>query len=120
MLARRLPPDELYDWFARLRLRRRDGDDIADAVALSGRLVQRLELAADPAEARKLIDPHAPDGALLALALAPPGVASGWLERYFQELRDIRLEISGGDLAALGLEESPRVGRSSTRSCAGS
>ncbi len=110
VLARRLPPDELYDWFARLRLRRRDGDDIADAVALSGRLVQRLELAADPAEARKLIDPHAPDGALLALALAPPGVASGWLERYFQELRDVRLEISGGDLAALGLEESPRVG----------
>ena len=26
VLARRLPPDELYDWFERLRLRRRDAD----------------------------------------------------------------------------------------------
>ena len=32
------------------------------------------------------------------------------LERYFDELRDVHLEISGGDLAELGLAESPRVG----------
>ena len=51
-----------------------------------------------------------PTGRCLRSRLPRPGVASGWLERYFQELRDVRLEISGGDLAALGLEESPRVG----------
>jgi len=110
VLARRLPSDELYEWFERLRLRRRDAEDIADAVAVSAKLVQRLELAGEAAEARTLIDPHAPDGALLALALAPPGAAAGWLERYFQELRDVRLEITGADLASLGLAESPRVG----------
>jgi hypothetical protein len=32
------------------------------------------------------------------------------LIRYFEELRNVRLEISGVDLAALGLGESPRVG----------
>ena len=32
------------------------------------------------------------------------------LERYFEELRDVRLEISGADLAELGLGESPQVG----------
>lgn len=32
------------------------------------------------------------------------------LVRYFEELRDVRLEISGGDLAELGLGESPKVG----------
>ena len=32
------------------------------------------------------------------------------LERYFGELRDVRLEISGADLAELGLGESPQVG----------
>ncbi|MGH3061216.1 MAG: hypothetical protein ACRDNA_07375, partial [Gaiellaceae bacterium] len=32
------------------------------------------------------------------------------LERYFEELRAVHLEISGGDLAELGLTESPRVG----------
>ena len=34
----------------------------------------------------------------------------GRLVRYFEELRSVRLEISGGDLAGLGVEESPRVG----------
>ena len=110
VLARRLPPDELYEWFARLRLRRRDGDDVADAVAVSGRLLERLAAVVEPAEARRLIEPHAPGGALLALALAKPGPAERWLVRYFEELRDVRLEVSGRDLAELGLDESPRVG----------
>ena len=110
VLARRLPPAELYEWFGRLRLRRRDGDEIADAVVVSGRLVEALEHVDEPAEARRLIEPHAPGGALLALALARPGAAADWLERYFEELRDVRLEISGADLAELGLRESPRVG----------
>jgi hypothetical protein len=38
------------------------------------------------------------------------GRARKRLERYFEELRDVRLEISGGDLADLGLGESPQVG----------
>jgi hypothetical protein len=33
-----------------------------------------------------------------------------WLRRYLDELRDVRLEITGADLDALGLHESPRVG----------
>src|SRR5687768_12214311 len=37
-LARRLTPDELYDWFGRLKLRRRDADLIADAVTVAPRL----------------------------------------------------------------------------------
>jgi hypothetical protein len=32
------------------------------------------------------------------------------LEDYFGRLRDVRLEITGSDVAALGLAESPRVG----------
>jgi hypothetical protein len=32
------------------------------------------------------------------------------LARYFDELREVRLEISGADLADLGLAESPQVG----------
>jgi tRNA nucleotidyltransferase (CCA-adding enzyme) len=110
VLARRLTPDELYDWFGRLKLRRRDADVAADAVTVAPRLIERLEEVETPAEARRLIEPHDADGALLALALAPPGVAAEWLRRFFEELRDVELEISGGDLVALGLGESPRVG----------
>ena len=109
VLARRLPPDELYDWFARLKLRRRDADRIADAVTVAPRLHSLLADADEPARIRALVEPHDPDGALVALASAPPP-ARERLVRYFEELRSVRLEISGGDLAELGLTESPRVG----------
>lgn len=109
VLARRLPPDELYEWFERLRLRRRDADLIADAVTVAPRLGERLAAADEPAAVRAIVEPHDPDGALLALATADEPARSR-LERYFADLRDVRLEISGGDLASLGLAESPRVG----------
>jgi tRNA nucleotidyltransferase (CCA-adding enzyme) len=109
VLARRLPPDELFDWFARLRLRQRDAERIADAVIVGPRLAGLLADAHEPAEIRRLVEPHDPDGAIYALALAR-GEARRRLERYFEELRGVRLEIGGGDLAGLGLAESPRVG----------
>jgi hypothetical protein len=110
VLARRLPPEELFDWFLALRLKRRDAERIADAVGFSARLLAQLEHVTEAAEAQSLIAPHDPEGAILALAAAETGAACTWLERYFADLRDVELEISGGDLAALGLSESPRVG----------
>jgi tRNA nucleotidyltransferase (CCA-adding enzyme) len=109
VLARRLPPDELYEWFERLKLRRRDADRIADAVTVAPRLRELAAVTAEPAALRELIRPHDPDGALLALTGAE-GAAREGLLRYFEELRSVRLEISGGDLVELGLTESPRVG----------
>jgi tRNA nucleotidyltransferase (CCA-adding enzyme) len=106
-LARKLPPDELYDWLDRLKVRRRDAERIAAAITVAPRLVERLrERDADPAEVVALAEPYAPDAPLFALALAdlPP------LEDYFRRLRDVRLEITGTDVADLGLAESPRVG----------
>ena len=109
VLARRLPPDELYDWFGRLRLRRRDADRIADAVTVAPRLLELLETTKEAAAVRALLEPHDPDGGLFALAEAAPP-ARDRIVRYFEELRGVRLEISGIDLAQLGLGESPRVG----------
>jgi tRNA nucleotidyltransferase (CCA-adding enzyme) len=105
-LARRLSPDEAYDWLQRLKVRRRDAEAIAAAVTVGPRLVERLQDGAEPAEVVGLADPYAPDAPLFALALAelPP------LQEYFERLREVRLEVSGADLADLGLEESPRVG----------
>jgi hypothetical protein len=53
-----------------------------------------------------LAEPYAPDAPLLALAQADLPA----LENYFRRLRDVRLEITGSDVADLGLAESPRVG----------
>lgn len=106
-LARRLPPDEVYGWLERLKMRRRDVEQVAHAVTVAPRLVERLreeELSA--AEVVALAEPYAPDTPLFALALADLPA----LHRYFSDLRAIRLEVTGADLAELGLGESPRVG----------
>jgi tRNA nucleotidyltransferase (CCA-adding enzyme) len=106
-LARKLPPDEVYGWLERLKIRRRDAEQIAAAVTVGPRLVERLrDRDVEPAEVVALADRYAPDAPLCALALAD-------LERlhaYFRGLRDVRLEVTGSDLAELGLDESPRVG----------
>jgi hypothetical protein len=105
-LARHLPPDEVYAWLARLKVRRRDAEQIAAAVTVGPKLVERLHGDLGPADVVALAEPHAPDAPLYALALERLEP----LERYFRELRRVRLEIGGAELADLGLAESPRVG----------
>jgi len=106
-LARRLPPDEVYGWLERLKIRRRDADQIAHAVTVGPRLVERLQAEdLSAAEVVAFAEPYAPDTPLFALALAELPA----LRRYFSDLRGIRLEVTGADLAELGLGESPRVG----------
>jgi tRNA nucleotidyltransferase (CCA-adding enzyme) len=109
VLARRLSSTEVLDWAERLKLRRRDAERIADAVAVAPRLRDLVGATREPAALWQRVAPHDPDGALLALATSK-GRARKRLERYFEELRDVTLEISGGDLAELGLGESPQVG----------
>jgi hypothetical protein len=96
-------------WAEGLKLRRRDAERIADAVTVAPRLRELAAATRQPAELWAKVAPHDPDGALVALAQSK-GRARKRLEQYFEKLRDVRLEISGGDLAALGLDESPRVG----------
>ena len=106
-LARKLPPDEVYGWLQRLKMRRRDTEQIAAAVTVGPRIVERLrDQDVEPAEIAALADRYAPDAPLFALALADQEP----LHAYFRGLRDVRLEVSGTDLAELGLAESPRVG----------
>jgi len=109
VLARRLSSTEVLDWAEGLKLRRRDAERIADAVAIAPRLRDVVGATKEPAALWQRVAPHDPDGALLALATSK-GRARKRLERYFEELRDVTLEISGGDLAELGLGESPQVG----------
>ena len=107
VLARGMTPDEAYDWLDRLRVRRRDVDRIVGAIAVAPRIVERLSHERlDPAQVVALAEPFAPDGPLLALALADVPA----LRDYFSRLRKVELEIDGNDLVRLGAEESPRVG----------
>jgi tRNA nucleotidyltransferase (CCA-adding enzyme) len=107
-LARRMPSDEVYGWLTRLKVRRRDADRVAAAVTVGARLAARLAAGEDvaPSEVVALAEPYAPDAPLFALALGDAPA----LHRYFAELQAVRLEVTGADLAELGLGESPRVG----------
>ncbi len=107
VLARKLPPDEVYAWLERLKVRRRDAERIAAAVTVAPVVVERLAAEQlEPAQVVELVEPYAPDAPLFALALADLAA----LHDYFRRLRDIRLVIGGGDIVALGVGESPRVG----------
>ena len=103
-LARRLPPEEITDWLDGLKVRRPDGQQIAGAIVEGPRIAQALE--GDPADVVALAEPRDPDAPLFALALTD----SPKLHDYFERLRGMRLEVTGADLAELGLGESPRVG----------
>jgi tRNA nucleotidyltransferase (CCA-adding enzyme) len=107
VLAKEMTSGEVYDLLERLRVRQRDVHRIAGAVTVAPRIVERLRAERlDPAQVVALADLYAPDAPLLALAHEDRPE----LRDYFVRLRDVRLEIGGQDLAALGLPESPRVG----------
>ncbi len=106
-LAREMSSDEAYDWLQRLRVRRRDIDMIVGAVTVGPRMAERLrEEPLEPAQVVALADAFAPDGPLFALA----GEEQPALREYFERLRNVQLEIDGGDLVAMGVAESPRIG----------
>ncbi|HEY8192718.1 MAG TPA: hypothetical protein VIF36_02225, partial [Gaiellaceae bacterium] len=106
-LARKLPPDEVYAWLRRLKMQRRDLEQIAAAVTVGPRLVDRLRAdSIEPADVVAAADPYAPDAPLFAMALEEHSE----LDDYFRRLRNVELEVSGADLAELGLDESPEVG----------
>jgi tRNA nucleotidyltransferase (CCA-adding enzyme) len=107
VIGREMTSEEVYGWLERLKVRRRDVERIAGAITVAPRILERLraeQLA--PAEVVTLADAFAPDAPLLALASEDRPE----LRDYFTRLRDVKLEIGGADLAALGLAESPRVG----------
>ena len=103
-LGRKLPPAEIAEWLDRLKIRRPDADQIEHAIVEGPRLAETLDGSA--AEVALAAEQHDPDAPLFALALTD----SPRLHEYFERLRGTRLEISGVDLAELGVGESPRVG----------
>ena len=101
VLGRDLTSDEAYDWLERLDVRRRDVHRIAGVRSRWRRASSSAsEMSVSiPRTSSSLADPYAPDAPLLALALAELPE----LRDYFTRLRNVRLEIDGADLAALGL-----------------
>jgi tRNA nucleotidyltransferase (CCA-adding enzyme) len=103
LLALQPPPG----WLDQLKFARpvvtRVESAVAEAPGLRARLRGRQLAPAEIVETVEQTDRNTP-----LLALAQEDLPA--LHDYFRRLRDVHVELTGDDLAALGLGESPRVG----------
>jgi tRNA nucleotidyltransferase (CCA-adding enzyme) len=113
LLCRQMGASEIYDWLSKLRLRRRDQDVVAATATLAPSIAERLEREPPPApsELRDALE-GLPLEALLAAVLQArePGLVEQRVRSYMELVRGTRLEITGDDLKAAGVPESPAIG----------
>lgn len=95
-------------WIDRLGLAAGARDAVLRAAEHAPELVDALRGDLRPSELRALLDGEPPEALALALALGAP--AEPILD-FVSRLSIVRLEITGADLLAAGLPESPALGR---------
>jgi tRNA nucleotidyltransferase (CCA-adding enzyme) len=95
-------------WLDRLGLPSGARDAVLRAARAAPGLVDDLRRELRPSELRDLLDGEPPETLALALALGAPG---DLIFNFVSRLRGTRLEITGADLLAAGLPESPALGR---------
>jgi tRNA nucleotidyltransferase (CCA-adding enzyme) len=102
-------PEKLDLWLGDLHLLAEERDAAARAARIGSRIAAALrEREHSPSELRALLGREPPEALALALALRAP---SEPILRWVSDLRGVGLEISGADLLAAGVPESPAVGR---------
>jgi len=98
----------LAQWIDRLGLPSHDRDAVLRAAGRGQELAEALRRELRPSQLRALLDGEPPEALALALALGAP--AEPILD-FVSRLSSVRLEITGADLIAAGLPESPALGR---------
>jgi tRNA nucleotidyltransferase (CCA-adding enzyme) len=101
-------PDALITWTSGLGLEASVRDDAVAAAVAAPRLVEELRADPAPSVLYGLLRALPAESGALALALGAP---TEQVDLYENELRDTRLEISGDDLVAAGVPQSPAIGR---------
>lgn len=108
-------PDVLEEWVDRLGLPAAARDAALRAARRAPELTAELSVDMRPSLLHALLTPEPPEALALALALLAP--AEPVLE-FVSRLRGVRLEITGADLLAAGVPESPALGRALERTLA--
>jgi tRNA nucleotidyltransferase (CCA-adding enzyme) len=101
-------PEGLTAWLDDLHLRREDRDAVLRAARKAPGLVRMLETQLPDSTLHALLHCEQPEVLALALALGAPAQP---VARYLDRLSGARLEITGDDLRAAGVPESPALGR---------
>jgi tRNA nucleotidyltransferase (CCA-adding enzyme) len=109
VLAALMVPDAeaLHPMLDRLALTRHERDRVARAAEVGGHLAHRLAPDLAASEIHGLL--HGEPAEALAVALAW-GAAGDPVLRYLSDLGGARLEVTGDDLVAAGVPESPAIG----------
>ena len=105
-------PDELEPWVEDLHLGRAERDAVMRAARKGPQLASMLSPDLPPSAVHALLSCEPPEA--LAVALAGGAPAEPVL-RYVADMRGTRLEITGDDLLAAGVPESPAIGRALAR-----
>ena len=101
-------PEDLEPWLDTLALGRGDRGRVAGAARQGPSLVRALRAEPPPSAVHALLRCEPPETLAVALAYGAPG---GPIQRFLADLRDVHLEVTGDDLLAAGVPQSPAVGR---------
>ena len=111
VLVSELPEETLVQAIARLHLADDDRSCIIDAERLLRGLLA-LDHAAKRSELYRVLHGHDPHSLAICVCIAP---MASQLRRsiriYFEELKDVKTELRGNDLMALGVRQGPEIGR---------
>ena len=109
VLASLIAPDAdaLHPWLDRLAFSRPERERIARAALTGPHLAHRLRADMSDSEVHALLRGEPVEALAVALAWGAPGDP---VLRYVRDLRGAALEITGADLVAEGVPESPAVG----------
>jgi tRNA nucleotidyltransferase/poly(A) polymerase len=100
-------PEALAPWVEDLHLQREDRDAVLRAARKAAGLAGVLQTAQPDSTLHALLHCEQPEVLALALAL---GADENQVGRYLDRLSGTRLEITGDDLRAAGVPESPAIG----------
>jgi tRNA nucleotidyltransferase (CCA-adding enzyme) len=109
VLAALMVPDAeaLHPLLDRLALTRHERDTVARAAEVGGHLAHRVSPGMPDSRLHDLLNGEPVESLAVALAWGAPGEP---VLRYLTDLRDARLLVTGADLIAAGIPESPAVG----------
>lgn len=113
IMARDIPVERLLEWMVELKLRKADRELVA-ASACAGRRVAdllRARLGAKPSEVNRILAGEPLESAVSAAAFADDPRVERVVSDWAENLRSVRLEITGADLAGAGVPESRALGR---------
>jgi tRNA nucleotidyltransferase (CCA-adding enzyme) len=109
-LAALMVPDAeaLHPLLDRLALTRGERDRVSRAAEVGGHLAHRLRADLPPSGIHALLHGEPLETLAVALAWGAPGEP---VLRYLTDLRGVRLEVTGDDLVAAGVPQSPALGQ---------